>query len=143
MKGLMKKFFGDENDPEKRVKSFDEETADMPEKEIQKRGMASIAVSKIVGSVGRAHELDGRFRYRRRAVTQRYKAIELMVQEGRPMEPIKVLKVKRKRRDTEYYVVDGHHRVAHAKLHGYQDINADVSEVMDTDEDTTPDDAEN
>lgn len=134
VKGLFKKLLGDD-DADKKVKSFDEETADMPVKEVRKQGVASIAVGKIVGSVGRAHELDGRFRYRKRAVTRRYQSIEQAVQSGRPMDPIKVLKVKRKRRDTEYYVVDGHHRVAHAKLHGYHDINADVSEVIDTDED--------
>ena len=51
--------------------------------------------------------------------------------DGTPSDPIKVMKVKRGERDTQYYVVDGHHRVAIAKSHHSKDIHAEVTEVID------------
>ncbi|HLA42995.1 MAG TPA: ParB/Srx family N-terminal domain-containing protein [Aggregatilineales bacterium] len=126
-----------EDKKQKMLKSFEEETAHLHIEAVRKPGIVSIEIDKIVGSVGRAHELDKNFHYRKRAKTERYHIIEDAMRSGKPMEPVKVFKLKRGRETSEYYVVDGHHRVAQAKQHGYTEINADVTEVIILDDETT------
>ncbi len=115
---------------EDKVKNFDDVTTDEEIEEYRKQGKQPIPTEKIVGSVGRAHELDQNFRYRKRGITGRYTSIADAMREGKPMEPIKVVKVKRERAKTEYYVVDGHHRVAEAKKRGLDEMNADITEAV-------------
>ena len=135
MWGLIKKLFVKEDPEAHHVKNFDEETADLKHKDFRKAGLHSIETEKIVGSVGRAHELDDNFRYRDRRATGRYQRIEASMAQGKPMEPIKVLKVKRDKRETQYFVMDGHHRVSHAKQHHFDEINAEITEVVESPED--------
>jgi len=111
------------------VRSFYDDTADIPDKEYHKVGTQPIPTRKIVGSVDRAHELDGDFHYKGRRMTGRFKRVDSAMVEGKPQEPIKVVKVKRDKRETQYYVADGHHRVANAKSHHFDEINADITEV--------------
>lgn len=117
------------------VKSFEEEIAYLPDVKYEKRGLMSIPIGKIVGSVGRAHELNNTFHYRKRASTQRYHSMHEAMRAGRPSDPIQVVKVKRDKTETEYYVIDGHHRVATAKDAGFETINAIVTEVILPDND--------
>ena len=128
MLAWLKKFFGS-NDPSQ-VKSFDAESGQLNIRDYQKAGKASIKTGKIVGSVGRAHELDAEFRYRGRDLTDRYHSMNQANRDGRPSAPIKVIKVKRDRSESEYYVMDGHHRVAQAKKQGYDEMNAEVTEAI-------------
>ncbi|MFP4320878.1 MAG: ParB N-terminal domain-containing protein [Anaerolineales bacterium] len=121
------------------VKNFDEETASLRNKQFRHQGQRSIETDKIVGSVGRAHELDNRFRYRKRDDTARYHFISDAAREGRPTEPIKVVRVKRDRASSEYYVIDGHHRVAQAKRQKYENMNADITDLIAEEDDTTQD----
>jgi hypothetical protein len=93
-------------------------------------GIAAVPIEKIVGSVGRAHELDKHFHYRRRAITERYQQAMVSLCSGEPSQPIKVYKLKRPRTSSEYYVLDGHHRLAAAIQQGYHDVNARVTEVQ-------------
>lgn len=115
------------------VKNFDTDTADMPAKHYHPVGVSSIETEKIVGSVGRAHELDSSFRYRHRIDTERYQRLNAAMNEGKPLDPIQVVKVKRGRSTSEYYVVDGHHRVAQAKQRHLPQMNANIVEVCATD----------
>lgn len=123
--------------PEENVKSFEAETAHLQATEYRKSGVASIKLDKIVGSVGRAHELDKGFRYRNRSVTGRYQNVSQRVQQGQPMEPIKVIRIRRDRTTSEFYVVDGHHRVAEAKARGFQEINAYITDMIADDAEKT------
>jgi len=127
MASWLKQFFSGDDD---KLKDFDQETAGLGIQELRKIGVQSIAIDKIVGSVGRAHELGKDFRYRERAITARYHSIEDALRVGKPMDPIKVFRLQRPGAAEEYYVVDGHHRVAQAKQHGYTDINAEVTDVI-------------
>jgi len=96
----------------------------------RKLGMAAVPIEKIVGSVGRAHDLDKRFRYRGRAITERYQQATVNMEKGEPRQPIKVYKLKRLRASSEYYVLDGHHRLAAVIQQGYGEVNAFVTEVQ-------------
>ena len=111
------------------IKSFDKMAADIPSKHYRKVGIQSIEINRIIGSIGRAHDLDANFFYRNRRDTERHKRVEAAFLQGKPMQPIQVLKLERSREDTQYFVMDGHHRVAIAKKHGCDTINAEVTEV--------------
>jgi hypothetical protein len=99
-------------------------------------GMATIPTRKVVGSVGRAHELRSDFFHRTgRAVTARYVSIGRAMERGVALPPIEVYKARQARRRgeveavvTEYYVVDGHHRVAMARKLGQDYLDAHVVE---------------
>ncbi len=99
-------------------------------------GMKTIPASKVVGSVGRSQNLRSDFFYRTgQAMTARFTRIGKAMDEGKVLPPIEVYKAKLKRQDgdrevekTEYYVVDGHHRVAMAKAKGQDYLDAHVVE---------------
>jgi hypothetical protein len=89
-----------------------------------------------VGSVGRADNLRSDFFYRTgKAVTARFLRIGRAMEQGKVLPPIEVYKARLQRHPggagapvTEYYVVDGHHRVAMAKKLGQAYLDAHVVE---------------
>ena len=96
-------------------------------------GMATIPAAKIVGSVGRAAALRSDFFYKSGKVTARFHRVGQAMERGIILPPIEVYKAHLRRRRgerealvTEYYVVDGHHRVAMAKRLGQADLDAHV-----------------
>ncbi|SRR5579875_3552660 len=98
-------------------------------------GAGSVPTQKIVGSVGRAHNLRSDFFYRTgRAMTGRFVRIGDAMQQGRTLPPVDLYKVKkapspsREPAASEYYVVDGHHRVAMARKLGQAFLDAHVVE---------------
>ena len=99
-------------------------------------GVATIPTSKVVGSVGRAQNLRSDFFYRTgRAMTARFVSIGKAMEQGKVLPPIEVYKARLRRRRgaaettrTEYYVVDGHHRVAMARKMGQDFLDAHVVE---------------
>src|SRR5258707_12713961 len=92
-----------------------------------KIGMVAVPIEKIVGSVGRAHELDRGYHYRGRVTTERYQRATITIRNGEPSQPIKAYKLKRPRTASEYYGSDGHHRLAAVLQQGYSDMNAAVN----------------
>ncbi len=113
------------------------------EQEVQAAGGASaghdvgariVPVEKIVGSVGRWQNLRSDFFYRKGAVTQRFVRIGEAMRRGIDLPPIEVYKLRRPPSETgeapasEYYVVDGHHRVAMARKLGQDFLDAKVRE---------------
>jgi len=83
------------------------------------RGLVSIPVEAIVGSIGRWQTLRSDFLYRTgQAMTRRFYRVGDAMRAGKVLPPIEVYKLKFRSdgRGTgprsEYYVVDGHHRVA-------------------------------
>ena len=111
------------------LKSFYESLKDIPNYDLRTRGLRSIKTTDIVGSVGRAQELDCNFRPREEPWNDRHRLLEAMMRRGEPSEPIKVFLVQRGEK-AEYYVLDGHHRVALAKRNDFKELNADVTEVV-------------
>jgi hypothetical protein len=116
--------------PSRDLKDFDAQLPKQSHISFRKLGIAVVPIEKIVGSVGRAHELDKRFRYRGRAITERYQQAAANMEIGQPRQPIKVYKLKRFRASSEYYVLDGHHRLAAVIQQGYGEVNAFVTEVQ-------------
>jgi hypothetical protein len=81
---------------------------------------ATIAVSDIVGTVGRKADFDGCFRPRERALARR---IDQVAENERALdETIDVYRV-----DRAYFVLDGHKRVSIAKARGREFIDARIS----------------
>ena len=90
-------------------------------------GMRTVEVGRIIGTVGRAHELGPDFRplQRRRADDERFGRIFRAVQRGEALPPVELYKL-----GFGYYVLDGHHRVAAAKAIGQREIDAHVTEFL-------------
>jgi hypothetical protein len=96
-------------------------------------GLRTVDVHKVVGSVGRAEALRSDFFYRRgRAMTARFHRVGQAMQEGKTLPPLELYKVTRAPHTasaapvSEYYVVDGHHRVAMARKLGQNFLDAHV-----------------
>ena len=76
----------------------------------RRRGVRTVALSQIVGSVGRYHDFDNRFRMRPDSSSERLRAIRRRLRQGQVLPPVKLFQIK-----DEYYILDGNHRVAVAK----------------------------
>jgi len=103
------------------IKSLQEEYGGIGYLRLRELGIFPIEVDKIVGSVGRPQDLDDRFRFKTPRPTQRYLAIKKAIEDGKVLPPIEVYKIR-----DEYYVLDGHHRVAAAKELHQRYIDAKV-----------------
>ncbi len=95
-------------------------------------GRRTVAVSRIIGSVGKASELGANFRPARRTPgeLQRYDGVRdvsagITGTAGVGLPPIDLYKL-----GYGYYVLDGHRRVAAAKELGQDEIEADVTEFV-------------
>jgi protein kinase-like protein/cyclic nucleotide-binding protein len=99
------------------------------------RGLLSIPVAAVVGSLGRWQSLRSDFLYRSgQAMTQRFRRVGNAMLAGKVLPPIEVYKLKFRSGSaggpvrSEYYVVDGHHRVAMARQLGQEFVDAHVVE---------------
>ena len=117
------------------VKSFEQEVEAAGIAGRTEGGMKTIPVTKVVGSVGRAKNLRSDFFYKSGKITGRFVRIGQAMREGKVLPPIEVYKAKLPRQVgdrpapvTEYYVVDGHHRVAMARKLGQDYLDAHVVE---------------
>ena len=104
-------------------------------KGISDAGVKIVPTQKVVGSVGRTHNLGSDFFYRTgHAMTDRFVSIGKAMQQGKILPPLELYKVKRlpgtsaAPPPSEYYVVDGHHRVAMARKLGQDYLDAHVVE---------------
>jgi CRP-like cAMP-binding protein len=104
------------------------------------RGIVSIPVEAIVGSISRWQTLRSDFFYRTgRAMTQRFFRVGDAMLAGKILPPIEVYKLKFRSSGkttgprSEYYVLDGHHRVAMARRLGQDFLDAHVVEYVGRD----------
>ena len=119
------------------IRSFD---ADLDSagglKGVSDAGVKIVPTQKVIGSVGRTHNLRSDFFYRSgRAMTDRFVSIGKAMQQGKILPPLELYKVKQLPGSSaappppsEYYVVDGHHRVAMARKLGQDYLDAHVVE---------------
>ena len=87
------------------------------------RGMRTVPVAQIGGSVGRCSEFDRDFMPTRASVEERWKRIDRAFRRGEQLPPVSLYKV-----GGFYFVLDGHHRLSVAAYHGVKWIDAEVTE---------------
>jgi nucleotide-binding universal stress UspA family protein len=89
----------------------------------------TVEVSRIVGSVGRIHELAANFRpprgRRRSEDEDRLAGIRSAMERGEPLPAVELYQL-----GFGFYVLDGHHRVAAARLLGQLALDANVVEFL-------------
>ena len=109
------------------VRSFSEDAALAGPVAPRDLGVRTVDVARIVGSVGRADELDASFRSRRRRREddQRFERILHLMEAGAPLPPVTLYKL-----GYGYYILDGNHRVAAAKQLGQLEVDALVTEFV-------------
>lgn len=104
---------------------FDEVVAALGRRGEQRRGLRTVPVDAIVGSVDRAHVFDRRFRPTSQLTRTRFERIAEAARRGQDLPPVVLFQV-----GAAYFVQDGHHRVAVARALGREDIAAWVTEIL-------------
>jgi hypothetical protein len=88
-----------------------------------RRGMATVELSRIVGSAGRQDWFDEAFMPLRALSRERWKRIDRAFRLGHELPPVILYKL-----GDHYFVKDGHHRVSVARFHSAEWIDAEVTE---------------
>ena len=97
------------------------------------RGIKTVEVNKIVGSLNRYHQFDRAFLPLDAQVANRWENVDLAFYQEINLPPVVLYKVGQ-----VYFVVDGHHRVSVAREQGQLFIEAEVRECS-TKVNITPD----
>jgi hypothetical protein len=87
------------------------------------RGLRTVPLRQIGGSVGRCSEFDRDFMPAKANVEERWKRIDRALHRGEELPAVSLYKV-----GAFYFVLDGHHRVSVANYHGVEWIDAYVTE---------------
>ena len=88
------------------------------------RGLKTVRLTDMVGSVGRCSEFDRAFLPARASVGERWKRIDRAFHLGEKLPPVSLYKL-----GDAYFVLDGNHRVSVARYHGVEWIDAEVTGV--------------
>lgn len=84
-------------------------------------GIRTVLLAQVVGSVGRSHDFDRSFMPGQERIKDRWFNVNRAYYLDIPLPPIELEQV-----GDNYFVVDGHHRVSVARIHGLQYIEAHV-----------------
>lgn len=95
----------------------------------RERGVQTVKVSQISGSVGRYQDFDEQFRFKSAVPSERFTSILEAMRCGTALPPVKLYQIK-----DEYYVLDGNHRVAAAKKLHHDEILATIIEFIPSSE---------
>ena len=88
------------------------------------RGLQTVPVKAIIGSVDRYRDFDSAFLPTQTHTADRWKAINSFYYSDEVLPPVKLYQV-----DDVYFVLDGNHRVSVAREHGVEYVDAEVIEV--------------
>jgi hypothetical protein len=91
------------------------------------RGLRTVLIAQIGGSVGRCSEFDGDFMPTKASVGERWKRVDRAFHLGEGLPPVSLYKV-----GAFYFILDGHYRVSVASYHGVEWIDAYVTEFDTT-----------
>jgi uncharacterized ParB-like nuclease family protein len=94
-----------------------------------KRGVATIPLDKIIGSVGRYTDFDQQFRLQGAGTDERLRSLTAAIQAGKAIPPVSLYQIK-----DNYYIVDGHHRITAARNLGQSTIQANILELLPSEE---------
>jgi len=86
------------------------------------RGMRTVSVAQIGGSVGRCSEFDRDFMPAKASVEERWKRLDRAFHRGEELPPVSLYKV-----GSFYFVLDGNHRVSMYRYHGVELMDAVVT----------------
>ena len=89
------------------------------------RGVKTVPVAQIVGSVDRYRDFDDVFLPKQDSTASRWKSIARAFYSDVDLPPVRLYKV-----GDAYFVMDGHHRVSVAREQGIDFIDAEVQEVI-------------
>jgi uncharacterized ParB-like nuclease family protein/DNA-binding Lrp family transcriptional regulator len=120
---IMKNAFRRQGDT--RAKSFKENQSSEGAFDHIDRGLCTVPLSKIVGSVGRYQDFDSQFKLKNHVPPDRLIRVKQAMREGKSLPPVKLYKIK-----DEYYVLDGNHRISAAKEFGRLEIMAKIVEFI-------------
>jgi hypothetical protein len=107
-----------------RLLSFEETKSGWVRSSQAYRGMRTVEVEKITGSVGRYKDFDGSFLPRRQSMNARWSRVDSAYHQGVELPAVSLYKI-----GEAYFVRDGNHRVSVARYHGVISIDAEVVEI--------------
>jgi len=110
--------------PDETLLSFDQVQELLRGRPEVDRGVQIIPIASIVGSVGRYHDFNRAFLPLPGADEERWKRLDVALNELRSLPPIDVYKIS-----DVYFGRDGNHRVSVAKANGLKAIEANVTEI--------------
>ncbi len=90
-----------------------------------RRGIQTVPIAKIKGSVGRYKDFDDAFLPMNDGLSGRWRKINRAFHQDVNLPPVSLYKV-----GDAYFVLDGNHRVSVAREHGIRFIDADVQEAV-------------
>ena len=88
------------------------------------RGMRTVEVEKIVGSVGRCRDFDSYFLPVKVSMSVRWGRVDRAYHRGVELPAVSLYKI-----GETYFVRDGNHRISVARYHGVAAIDAEVVEI--------------
>ncbi len=89
------------------------------------RGVETVPLNAIVGSMNRYHDFDRAFMPVKSGTASRWENVDLAFYQHKDLPPVVLYKV-----GEVYFVVDGHHRLSVAREQGLEDIEAEVRECI-------------
>lgn len=89
------------------------------------RGTREVPVNQIVGSVGRYHDFDEKFRPQSHGSDEKLQRLIKEMRVGKTVPPIALYQIK-----DNYYILDGHHRFSAAKHLHHDSIRACIVELI-------------
>ena len=107
-----------------RLLSFDEAKGALSHWSQVYRGMRTVELERIIGSVGRYKDFDGSFLPNKKWMGERWSRIDRAYHQGVELPAVSLYTI-----GEVYYVRDGNHRVSVAKYHGGAAIDAEVVEI--------------
>lgn len=87
-------------------------------------GVRQVSLDEIQGSVGRSEDFDGGFMPLQNHTRSRWQQVDRAYREGRALPPVDLYQL-----GNAYFVIDGHHRLSVAALHGQRFIEARVIRI--------------
>jgi len=122
MISFLKRFFSSKDNDH--ISAFNDQDEAHEHVKFIDHGTKSVDLDKIIGSVGKYHDFDSRFRPKKQVSDKRFSRIKKAIHDGRQLPPVQLYQIR-----SDYYVLDGNHRVAAAKELGQTRIQADVTEL--------------
>ncbi|MBT8372118.1 MAG: Lrp/AsnC ligand binding domain-containing protein [Deltaproteobacteria bacterium] len=107
------------------VKSFKDQQKKEAAYDTRDRGIRTVPMKSIVGSVGRYQDFDNQFRFKQNHPSERLQRIKDAMRQGRLLNPVELYQIK-----NEYFVLDGNHRISAAKEFGHDEILAHIVEFI-------------